>query len=139
VWSPPAGLVVLAWAATAAAAVWGVLVVGTGDRPGLLLAAVAVVGLALAALAGTRARPRLRVEPSGVTVGGLSGPRRYPWEQVADVRVLAVRRLGRRSTMLEIDVTDPAGGERLLLFGRLDLGADPEDVVAVVRTARPPI
>ena len=45
-WSPPAGLVGLAWAGAAAAAVWCTLLVGTGDMPGLLLAAVATVGLA---------------------------------------------------------------------------------------------
>lgn len=32
--------------------------------------------------------------------------------------------------MLEIEITDPDGGERLLVFGRLELGADPDDVSA---------
>ena len=45
-WSPPAGLVGLAWVGAAVAAVWCTLLVGTGDLPGLLLAAVATVGLA---------------------------------------------------------------------------------------------
>jgi hypothetical protein len=115
--------------------VWCVL--STGDRAGLLLAAVAAVGLGLAALYGTRARPRLRVDGAGVTVGGLSAPRHHPWAQVGDVRVLTVRRLGRASTLLEIDVTDPDGQERLLVFGRLDLDDDPEDVAAMVRASRP--
>jgi hypothetical protein len=134
-WSPSPGLVGLAWAGTAAAVVWCVL--ATGDRAGLLLAAVAAVGLGLAALYGTRARPRLRVDGAGVTVGGLSAPRHHPWTQVGDVRVLTVRRLGRASTLLEIDITDPDGEERLLVFGRLDLDDDPEDVAAVVRASRP--
>jgi hypothetical protein len=47
-----------------------------------------------------------------------------------------VRRLGRTSTLLEIDATDPDGRERLLVFGRLDLDADPEDVAEVVNAAR---
>ena len=72
-WSPPAGLVGVAWAGAAAAAVWCVPLVGTGDVPGLLLAAVATVGLALAAVYGTRARPRLVADADGVTVGGLAG------------------------------------------------------------------
>jgi Bacterial PH domain len=137
-WSPSGGLVAVAWLGTAAAAVWCVLVAGTADRAGLLLAAVAAVGLGFAALYGTRARPRLRVDAAGLTVGGLGGPRRYAWRRVGDVRVLAVRRLGRTSTLLEVDVRDggPDDPERLLVFGRLDLDADPDDVAAVVRAVR---
>ncbi len=136
-WSPSPGLVGLAWAGAAAAAGWCVLVVTTGDRTGLLLAVVAAAGLALAALYGTRARPRLQVDAAGVTVRGLSAPRHHPWASVADVRVLTVRRLGRRSTLLEIDVVEPDGDERLLVFGRLDLDDDPADVAVAVRAVRP--
>ena len=136
-WSPPAGLVGIAWAGAAAAAVWCLLLVGTGDVPGLLLAAVATTGLAVAAAYGTRARPRLRAGGDGVTVGNLAGTRHIPWSQVRDVQARAVRRLGRDSTMLELEVVDADGTERLLVFGRLDLGDDPVDVAKVVRAARP--
>jgi hypothetical protein len=136
-WSPSAGLVGLAWTGTAVAVGWCVLVAATGDRTGLLLAAIAALGLGLAALYGTRARPRLRVDGAGLTVRGLSAPRHHPWAQVGDIRVLTVRRLGRASTLLEIDIADPGGEDRLLVFGRLDLDDDPEDVAAVVRSARP--
>lgn len=139
-WSPSVALVALAWVGTAAAAAWCVLVAVTGDGPGLLLAAVATAGLGLAAVYGVRARPRLRVDGRGVTVGGLAGPRRHPWDRVGDVRVLTVRRLGRVSRLLEIDLRDPDGSpgdpERLVVFGRLDLDADPDDVAAVIRAAR---
>lgn len=135
-WSPSPGLVGLAWAGTVAAVAWCVLVAGTGDRTGLLIAAVAALGLGLAALYGTRARPRLRVDAMGVTVGGLATARHHPWREVGDVRVLAVRRLGRTSTLLEIDVVGPDGDERLLVFGRLDLDDDPVDVAEAVREAR---
>jgi hypothetical protein len=139
-WSPSVALVALGWVATLLAGAWCVLVAGTGDRAGLLLAAVAACGLGLAALYGTRARPRLRVDATGVAVAGLAGTRRYPWAQVGDVRVLDVRRLGRASTLLAVDVRagdgDPAA-ERLLVFGRLDLDADPDAVAAVVRDLRP--
>jgi hypothetical protein len=139
-WSPSGGLVVLAWVGTAAAAVWTVLVAGTADRPALLLAVVAALGLGFAAVYGTRARPRLRVDAAGLAVGGLGGPRRYAWSRVGNVRVLTVRRLGRTTTLLEVDVLDadgdPDGPERLLVFGRLDLDADPDDVAAVVRAVR---
>lgn len=137
-WSPSAGLVGLAWAGAAAAAVWCVLLATTGaDRPGLLLAAVATLGLGLAALYGTRARPRLRVDASGLVVRGLRGPRHHPWARVRDVRVLEVRRFGRDSRLLEIDVAGPDGTERLMIFGRLDLDDDPADVAEAVRAARP--
>jgi Bacterial PH domain len=125
-WSPPAGLVGMAWAGAAAAAAWC-----------MLLAAVATVGLALAALYGTRARPRLVVDADGVTVGGLAGRRHLPWSQVGSVRAQAVRRWGRDSVMLEMDVVDAEGTERMLVFGRLDLGDDPEDVATAVCAARP--
>jgi hypothetical protein len=101
---------------------------------------VAALGLGFAAVYGTRARPRLRVDAAGLAVGGLGGPRRYAWSRVGNVRVLTVRRLGRTTTLLEVDVLDadgdPDGPERLLVFGRLDLDADPDDVAAVVRAVR---
>lgn len=136
-WSPSLVLVALGWVGAAAAVAWCVLVAGTGDRAGLLLAAVAAVGLGLGALYGTRARPRLRIDATGVTVGGLRGPRHHPWRHVGEVRVLPVRRLGRTASLLEIDVTHPDGAEQLLVFGRLDLDDDPDDVAAAVRSARP--
>ena len=137
-WSPAAGLVGLAWIGAVAAAVRTTLLVGTDDVPGLLLAAVATVVLAAAALYGTRARPRLRADGDGVTIGGLAGRRHIPWSRVHGVHARSVRRWGRDSTMLELDVVEPDGTERLLVFGRLDLGDDPVDVAEAVRAARPP-
>ena len=84
-----------------------------------------------------RARPRLRVDVGGVTVGGLFRTRHYPWPLVEDVRVLQVRRLGRRTSLLELDTVTASGDERLLVFGRLDLAADPEDVAPQVLALRP--
>ena len=105
--------------------------------PGLLLASIATLGLGLAALYGTRARPRLRVDASGLAVRGLVGSRHHPWVRVDDVRVLALRRLGRESTLLEIDVTEPDGSERMMIFGRLELDDDPADVAEAIRAVRP--
>ena len=89
------------------------------------------------AVFGSRARPRLRVDAGGVTVGGLFRARHYPWPLVEDVRVLQVRRLGRRTSLLELDTVTASGDERLLVFGRLDLAADPEDVAPQVLALRP--
>jgi hypothetical protein len=135
-WSPSAGLVGVAWTGAVAAAVWCTQLIGTADVPGLLLAAAATIGLVVAALYGTRARPRLRADADGVAVRGLT-TRTVPWSQIRDVRAQAVRRWGRDSTMLELDVVEPDGTERLLVFGRLDLGDDPVDVAEAVRAARP--
>ena len=74
---------------------------------------------------------------------GFGAPRRYPWSAVQRMRVVRTRRWGRETALLEIDVLDPAGQERLLLFGRLDLDADPDEVereLGVLRASvRPPV
>jgi hypothetical protein len=137
-WSPAPGLVVLAWLLAVAAGAWCAALWWTGSDPaGGLLAAVAAVGAGLAALFGTRARPRLRADPDGLTVGGLLRSQHHPWPFVTDVRVLRVRRLGRESSLLEVDTVAADGTERLLVFGRLDLAADPEDVAPELRALRP--
>lgn len=137
-WSPAPGLVVVGWVGAAAATAWCVLLTISGADPaGLLLGGCAAVALVVVALYGTRARPRLRVDADGLTVGGLLRARHHPWPLVQGVRVLRTRRFGRDSSLLEIDTVTADGGERLLLFGRLDLGADPEDVAPAVLDLRP--
>jgi hypothetical protein len=138
VWSPSAGLVGCGWLGAVAAVAWfTATLLSGGDPAGLLLAGVAAVGLVLAALFGTRARPRLRADADGVTVGGLLRRRHHPWPLVQDVRVLRVRRLGRESSLLELDTVAADGTERLYVFGRLDLAADPEDVAPRLAGVRP--
>ncbi|WP_214369315.1 PH domain-containing protein [Pseudonocardia sp. H11422] len=128
-WSPPAGIVVLAWIGAAGAAAWCVLLVlSHADPAGRLLSGVAAVSLLGAAVFGTVARPRLAADASGVTVRGLGAPQHHPWSRVPGIRVLRTRRFGRETPLLELDVVGEDGRERLLVFGRLDLGDDPEDV-----------
>jgi Bacterial PH domain len=137
-WAPSAGLVALAWIVAAAAAAWSVATwLTAADPAGGLIATFATLGAALAALFGTRARPRLRADADGVTVGGLLGKRHHPWPLVQGVRVLRVRRLGRESSLLELDTITAEGDERLYVFGRLDLAADPEDVAPQLNSVRP--
>jgi hypothetical protein len=137
-WSPAPGLVVLAWLLAVAAAAWCAALWWTASDPaGGLLAAVAALGAGVAALFGTRARPRLRADPDGLTVGGLLRSRHHPWPFVTGVRVLRVRRLGRESSLLEVDTVTADGTEQLLVFGRLDLAADPEDVAPQLLALRP--
>jgi len=138
-WRPATGLVAIGWLGAAAAVAWFVILLRSeaADPAGQLLAAVTAVTLTVAALYGTRARPRLRVDGSGITVTGLVRRRRLPWAAVRDVRVHTIRRWGRRSPLLEIETLSSDGTEQLFLFGRLDLNADPVDVAEVVRARRP--
>ncbi len=121
-----------------AAAGWCVALWLSGSDPaGLLIAGIAAVGVGFASLFGSRARPRLRADLDGLTVGGLLRTRHHPWPLVQDVRVLRVRRLGRDTSLLEIDTQNADGDEHLLVFGRLDLDADPEDVAPQLLELRP--
>jgi hypothetical protein len=137
-WSPAPGLVVFAWILTLAAAAWfTALTISGSDAAGRVLAGVATVGSAVAAFFGTRARPRLRADADGLTVSGLFRTRHHPWPLVQNVRVLQVRRFGRRTSLLEIDTVTTDGDERLMVFGRLELAADPEDVAPELLALRP--
>lgn len=139
-WAPSRGLVGLAWVSAAVTAAWWPL---ADDAPGRLLAGIGTVGLVVAALFGSLARPRLRVDDQGVTIRGVTGVRSWPWRQVRRVRVARHRRLGRDIPMLELDLLDDIepthpdeAAERLIVLGRLDLDADPHDVLDCIRRLR---
>lgn len=137
-WAPAPGLIVCAWVGAVAALGWCTALWVTGADPaGRLLAGVAAAGLLVGALFGTRARPRLRVDADGLTIGGMFRSRHHPWPFVQDVRVLRVRRLGRATSLLEVDTVTAGGDERLIVLGRLDLAEDPEDVAPQVLALRP--
>ncbi|GAB2739928.1 hypothetical protein GCM10027174_11580 [Salinifilum aidingensis] len=121
-WSTPLGMVVTGWVLTAAAAAWWLLSTNAVDR-----LFIGVVALALLALTGhaTAFRPRLSADPHGVTVRGLRGRRRFGWSEITP-RAHEQRRHGRTTRSVELETPD----ERLIVLGRFDLGADPEDVAA---------
>ena len=131
-WSPAPALVVLAWIGVAlfgAVALLPQLV----DLEGRLLSGLAAVALLVAAALGSLARPLLAADAAGIQIRSMTGTQRVPWSWVQRVHVVRTRRFGRDIPMLEIDVTDPDGNERLLVFGRLELGADPDDVSVQLR------
>lgn len=137
-WSPSVGLVTFCWLAAAGGTAWCVaLWLAGADPAGRLLAGIAAAGFFLAAGFGSRARPRLRADADGLTIGGFLRARHHPWPLVQDVRVLRVRRWGRESSLLEIDTVTAEGIEKLLVFGRLELSADPEDVAPQMLALRP--
>jgi hypothetical protein len=130
----------LAWLAAALAIAWFLL---ADDAPGRLLAAAGTIGLAAAALFGSIARPRLSVDSEHVAVRSLTGVKAWPWRQVSSIRVVRHRRLGREIPMLELDILDTGAQEadgdprqRLIIMGRLDLNADPEDVLEAIQRIR---
>jgi hypothetical protein len=116
--------VVLAWALAAAAGSWAAF---THDPPGRVLLGTVAVVLVVVALFLTLARPRLAADQHGVTVRSLVGRRRWTWAEV-NVRLVRTRRLGRDTSVVEVDA-DNAEAPALIVLSRLDLGADPEDVV----------
>ena len=123
-WAPQPSVVVLAWVLAVVAAAGTAL---TDDPPGRVLLGVVTLLLALAAVFATVARPRLAADHEGVSVRGLTGTRTWRWG-VVNVRLVRTRRLGRDTATLEVDAEN-AELPALVVLGRLDLGADPEDVV----------
>ena len=137
-WSAPLPAVVLGLLGAVGLLAWVALGAGTGtlDAPGRLLLGVAGVVVGVAALVGLRARPRLAAEDDALVLRGPLTTRRWPWARVDAVRVVRMRRLGLPAAYLEIDARDDDGGERLLVLGRLELGADPADVAEALQGHR---
>ncbi len=98
----------------------------------LLLAGAALV---LLAYTGTDLIywPRLTVSAAGLLVRTPATRGLIPWSEVATVHADTRQRAGLRSVTLEIDA-----GERLVVFSRRSLGADPADVAGLICAFRPP-
>lgn len=119
VWRPPPALVPVLLGLAALGIVGAIVPREPLDR--IVAGAIAVALLALAVAAHRR---RLIGGPRGLVVGTIGGTRLVPWSAVRAVGFGRTKRMG--SATLEIDLAD----EELLLFGRLELGADPVDVAA---------
>lgn len=132
-WSPrPAGTVALAGIGLGLAV--AVLVVDATGR--VLVGAAAVLVLALA-VRDTVARPRLAAGPEGVDVRTGITRRHLPWPGL-HLHVRESRRFGVRSRTLELDTAaGPDDDGVLVVLGRRDLGADPEDVARALRSFDP--
>ncbi|SES48977.1 PH domain-containing protein [Actinokineospora terrae] len=123
-WAPEPRVVAVGWLLAAASALVAALV---DDPRGALLLIAAAGLLGVFALLGTLRRPRLTADARGITLRGVRGSKQWSWGEV-NVRLVHTRRLGRESSALELDA-DNAAEPDLVLLGRLDLGADPQDVV----------
>ncbi|MFC8529013.1 PH domain-containing protein [Nocardia sp. NPDC057227] len=128
-WTTPAP----ALAAVAAGGVaLGIAAVFAADAPSMVLVGVAALGLLGLAGLGLRQRPRVTIVPGAeprLVVRGLTGPVSYTRPQILRARITHYRRLGRKTPMLELDVERPDhDDDRLLIFGRWDLGTNPEEL-----------
>ncbi|MEV6440625.1 PH domain-containing protein [Amycolatopsis sp. NPDC051716] len=129
-WAPRQAVVVSAWAVTALLLAGVVTDALTGDRGGLVLFALAAVATGAFAAHATIVRPRLAADTEGLVARTLGGTHRLPWAQTR-TRLRTTRRMGRDGVTLEIEHED-----ELYVFGWLDLGEDPRDVLDVLSTLR---
>jgi hypothetical protein len=111
-----------------------VFAVDTAGRLLIGTAAVLVLGLAVR---DVLLRPRLAAGPSGVVVRRLGGRTELHWPQLR-VQVRTTRRYGVKNRLLELDTAaGPDDDGLLVLLGRRELGADPEDVARALRGLAP--
>jgi hypothetical protein len=132
-WSPRVGETV----ALVAVALGLVLALVFLDAPGRVLVGAGALLLLILATRDVLARPRLTAGPEGVDVRTWGRVRHLPWPGLR-VRVRETRRLGVRGRTLELDT---AGGHHddglLVVLGRRDLGADPDEVARALREQDP--
>ncbi|MEU5258598.1 PH domain-containing protein [Amycolatopsis sp. NPDC021455] len=121
---------VSAWAVTALLLAGVVTDAVTGDHGGLVLFALATLAVGAFAAHSTLVRPRLAAGTEGLVARTLSGTHRLPWAQTR-TRLRTTRRLGRDGVTLEVEHDD-----ELYVFGWLDLGEDPREVLDVLSTLR---
>lgn len=126
-WAPRPALIALGWAGAALALA---CVAGYADRMGQVFFGVAALALAAASAHGTLVRPRLAADRHGIRIRTVRGLVRLGWAGTR-TRLRTTRRLGRDTATLEIDTDD-----HLFVFGRLELGADPRDVLDVLSALR---
>jgi hypothetical protein len=107
------------------------------DAAGRLLVGAAALLVLLLAVRDALLRPRLSADPGGVDVRTLTGRRHLPWPGLR-VQVRSTRRFGVRNRTLELDTAaGPDDDGVLVLLGRRDLGADPDEVARALRALDP--
>ena len=128
-WGPPTPGIVASGVAGVVMAVLSAVAIT--DPPGRVLAGVAAVGLLVFATFSWRARPRLAITPAGLAVRGWWRQQLLTPAELTLVRITEFRRIGRKVQLLEIDTAD----DRLLVFSRWDLGAQPLEVLDALTAA----
>ncbi|WP_299558320.1 PH domain-containing protein [uncultured Mycolicibacterium sp.] len=120
-------------AGIAASGVLGVLLATAAvtlviDLPGRVLVGVAGLALVVFATASWRARPKLAITDAGLVVRGWWRSDTLGRDDIDLIRITEFQRWGRTVRLLEIDTRD----DRLFVFTRWDLGADPRRVLDVL-------
>ncbi|WP_326567432.1 PH domain-containing protein [Amycolatopsis rhabdoformis] len=121
---------VFTWVGTALLLLGAVLDGVFGDGKGALLLGVVTVATGAFATHWSVVRPRLSADAEGLVARTLRGTHRLPWAETT-TRVRTTRRLGRDGVTLELEHED-----ELYIFGRVDLGEDPRDVLDVLTALR---
>lgn len=100
------------------------------DAAGTFLVGLAAVGMWIIAALAAVQRPRVAITHDGsLVMKRLTGTRTYSRADIVRIKIVRYPRLGRRVPMLELDVRPPGeDDDRLIIFGRWDLGTDPQDV-----------
>ena len=129
-WAPRSALVVVAWLVTVLLLVGAVLDGIFGDGKGAVLMGVATVAIGAFAVHWSVVRPRLSADAEGLVARTLGGAHRLPWDGTS-VQLRTTRRLGRDGVTLELEHDD-----ELYIFGRVDLGEDPRDVLDALTVLR---
>lgn len=133
-WGPKPGWAVGCTAVLLASLAWLALARSLEDR---LVAGMLALAAAAALLVWQRLRYRLAADANGLVVGTLWARRRLGWAVVDEVRAAPAGRFGRRVFVLEIEVRPPGAADpldnELLVFGRIDLGADPTEVTRALK------
>ncbi|GLY67591.1 PH domain-containing protein [Amycolatopsis taiwanensis] len=126
-WAPRPALIIVGWLGTAFALAG---VFSYPEHRGQVLFGVAAFALAAASAHGTLFRPRLAADRQGIRIRRTLGQVRLAWPETR-TRLTTTRRLGRDSVTLEIE-----SGDQLFVFGWLELGADPREVLDVLSALR---
>ncbi len=106
-------------------------VASSADPGGAVIMGVAATLLLAIGSSALIVRPRLVVAPSRMRIRTVRGASEYTPSEVSRIRVVSTARLGRKVPTLEFDLP----GDRLVVLGRWDLGAHPEDVVDALEQA----
>lgn len=129
-WAPRSALVVVAWLVTVLLLAGAVLDAVFGDGKGAVLMGLATVAVGAFAVHWSVVRPRLSVDAEGLIARTLGGTHRLPWDRTG-IQLRTTRRLGRDGVTLELEHDD-----ELYIFGRVDLGEDPRDVLDALTALR---
>jgi hypothetical protein len=120
----------------------GAAALSAPDAAGLLLMSIAALLLVVLGAIALWVRPRLAViDGRLLQIRTISGARRYSFDAIRRAQVITYSRYGRQVPHLEFDLDDTSAreGERLVIYGRWDLGANPLDVADALRAAGLPV